>query len=344
MTTQTDATTGGSVQQYHAGDVVLECGATLADVRVAFQTFGRMESGRDVIVMPTYYTGTHRECGLMVGSGRALDPERHFIVIVNMLGNSESTSPSNAHPDIGGANFPLVSVGDNVRLQHQLLTQHLGVEQIALVVGWSMGAQQTFEWGARFPKMMRTILPICGSARTSRHNYVFLQGVKAALLADPNYDAGRYTQPPLTGLDAFGRVYCGWAYSQDFFRRHGYRDLGFESADELLQFWADDHKSWDANDLLAMLATWQHADISANATFNGDFERALNAIEARAIVMPCDRDLYFPPADSEYEVANMRNAELQVLRSDWGHIAGSPRFDPASKTVIDDAIWRLLEM
>ena len=328
---------------FEAGEIALQSGATLPRVRLAYQTLGTLSPARDnVVLIPTYYTGSHRECAQMAKPGRALDPGRHFIVIVNMLGNGISTSPSNTPAPHGGAGFPVVTVLDNVHLQHQLLTERLGIETVALVAGWSMGAQQAFQWGASYPGMVRAILPICGSARTSIHNYVFLQGVKAALVTDPEWADGHYRSAPRRGLEAFGRVYAGWAYSQAFFREGLYRDLGFDTADALLDDWARDHAAWDANNLLAMLATWEVADISANDTFGGDFDRALAAIEARAIVMPGATDLYFPPADSGYEVSRMPNAELRIIDSLWGHLAGSPIRDPASDAVIDAAIRDLL--
>ena len=205
-----------------------------------------------------------------------------------------------------------------------------------------MGAQQAFQWGVSYPAMMRGILALCGSARTAIHNHVFLQGVKSALTADPVWAGGFYHAPPRAGLEAFGRVYAGWAYSQAFFRNECYRDLGFDDADALLDFWAEDHAEWDANDLLAMLATWDAFDVSANEQFGGDFDAALGAIRARTIVMPGSSDRYFPPEDSAEEVRRIAGAELRVIESDWGHIAGSPVFDPASNGVIDAAIRDLL--
>lgn len=87
-------------------------------------------------------------------------------------------------------------------------------------------------------------------------------------------------------------------------------------------WWEPNFHAHDANNLLAMLATWQAADISADPRFDGDFEKALAAITAKAMVMPCRSDLYFPPEDSEIEVGHMGNAELRVIPSAWGHMAG----------------------
>jgi homoserine O-acetyltransferase len=120
----------------------------------------------------------------MIRSGRALDPDRYFIVVANMFSNGLSSSPSNTPPPLDRAAFPGVSLYENVTCQHRLVTEHLGIERINLVVGFSMGAQQAFHWNSLYSEMVATIAPFCGSARTSPHNYLFLDGVKAALLAD----------------------------------------------------------------------------------------------------------------------------------------------------------------
>ena len=190
----------------------------------------------------------------MVGAGRALDPERYFVVMPNMFGNGVSSSPSHHAPQ-RGADFPRVTVLDNVMCQRRLLEERWGIERVRLAFGWSMGAQQAYHFAALFPERVENLLAVCGSARTSPHNWVFLEGVKAALLADPEFCDGRYERPPLRGLAAFGRVYAGWAYSQEFFRAALYRELGYRDPAALLEGWAADHAAWDANDLLAMLFT-----------------------------------------------------------------------------------------
>jgi homoserine O-acetyltransferase len=258
-----------------------------------------------------------------------------------MFGNGVSSSPSN-HAEQRGADFPFVSVLDNAVAQQRLLRERFGVERVALALGWSMGAQQAYHHAALFPERVERLLVVCGSARTSAHNWVFLEGVKAALLADPDFDAGRYARPPLRGLAAFGRVYAGWAHSHAFFRDRLYAKLGHGSAESLLDGWARDHQSWDANDLLAMLATWQRADISDNSTYRGELERALGAIRARSIIMPARTDLYFHPDDSRHEVTCMPDATLRVIDSEWGHIAGGPDRNPTDTASVEAAIVDLL--
>src|SRR5439155_27052080 len=129
---------------------------------------------------------------------------------------------------------------------------------------------------------------------------------------------GWYQTPPVKGLRAFSRVYAGWAFSQDFFREQEYRKIGLASMEDTVRFLEGYFRRSDANDLLAMLSTWQRADISANAQFNGDVASALRAIQARAIVMPSETDLYFRVRDNQLEVELMPNAELRPIPSIWG--------------------------
>ena len=191
--------------------------------------------------------------------------------------------------------------------------------------------------------MVEAILPFCASARTSLHNFVFLEGVKAALTADQNWKDGRYDTPPETGLKAFGRVYAGWAFSQTFFREELFRTLGFETVEDFLQDWEKDHLKWDANNLLVKLKTWQTADISANPLYRGNFQCALSAILAKTIIISSSSDLYFPPEDNKIEVSQMQNAELRIYDSPWGHCVASPGNDPEFTRFLDSAISELLE-
>ena len=185
-----------------------------------------------------------------------------------------------------------MSLYDNVSSQHRLVTELFGIERIAMVVGWSMGAQQTYQWGALYPDMVERIAPICGSARTSRHNFVFLEGVKAALTADDAWNNGWYDSPPYKGLRAMGRVYAGWAVSQAFYREEVYLDIGYSSLEDyLVAFWEGRRLFSDANNFLAMLRTWQNADISLNDKYNGDFAAALGAITAKR---DCDAGAHRP--------------------------------------------------
>lgn len=328
---------------YDLGTVTLQSGESLPNAKLAYKTYGELNAAKNnVVVSPTFYTGTHYRNEGFFGHGRAIDPDRHFIVSINMFGNGLSSSPSNTPAPFDGPRFPKITLFDNVACQYRLLTEQLGVERIALVAGWSMAGCQSYQWGAQYPDRVDAILPFCASAKTSIHNWVFLEGVKAALTADAAFANGDYSKPPEKGLKAFGRVYAGWAFSQTFYREELFKKLGFNSAEELLLDWEQDHLNWDANDLLAKLWSWQQGDISANDLYHNDFHAALGSIKAKAILIPCSTDLYFPPQDNEIEAKHMPNAQLKVFDSPWGHCVASPGNEPKFHDFLDQCIEELL--
>ncbi len=330
-------------QLFHLKDFDLQSGVVLPDAQLAYQTYGELNASRsNVVLLPTFYTGTHWRNEGFFGTGRAIDPSRHFIVSVNLFGNGLSSSPSNTPAPFAAADFPHITFYDNIRAQHRLLTEALDISELALVTGWSMAGCQSFQWAAQYPDMVKAILPFCGSAKTSEHNIVFLEGVRAALTADGTFANGRYEKPPVRGLMAFGRVYAGWAFSQTFYREQLYRLQGFESAEALLQDWEQDHLNWDANDLLCKLKTWQRGDISANDLYQHDFEAALSAIKAKTIVIACDNDLYFTPEDNQLEITHIPNGELRVFESAWGHCVASPGNSAEFQAYLDQVIRELL--
>jgi homoserine O-acetyltransferase len=151
-----------------------------------------------------------------------------------------------------------------------------------------------------------------------------LEGVSAALKADHYFSGGRYLKPPEKGLRAFGRVYAGWAYSPAFFRKRLYRELGYDDLSAFLSAWEEEHLAWDANDLLAMLWTWSHADIGTLSGCGGDYRVGLARIRARTIVMPCAQDQYFTLEESRIEAVALKQAELRPIMSPYGHCAGAP--------------------
>ena len=321
-------------------DVRLDSGQTLPEVPLAYRVYGTLNDRRDnLVVFPTYFTGRAHSNAPFFGPGRALDPARHCILVPCLIGNGESLSPSNAPPALSAAAFPRITLRDNVRLQRALVDALFGVERIALVIGWSMGGCQAYEWALQEPHRVERLLPFCASARCSPTNRVFLEGVRAALRADAAWDGDTLTSVPERGLRAFGRVYAGWAYSAAFFDGAEYRALGFETLEALLDDWEADHLSWDARDLLCKLDTWARADISRNPVHDGDLDAALAAIPARAILMPCTTDAYFTPDLAQAEAARMPRAECRPFASVWGHCAATPgRPAPGFMEFLDTAI------
>jgi len=331
---------------FELGDLPLQKGGILPKARLAFKTYGSLARRRDnAILFPTWFSATHRNNEWLIGPGRALDPERYFIVCANLFGNGLSSSPSNTAAPFDRARFPRVTVLDNARAQHRLLREHLGIDRLALLIGRSMGAQVAFQFASWLPDAVGRLLALSGSAKTSPHNQVFIESVKATLMADGTWNGGEYSEPPAKGIVAVGRLYASWAMSQSFYREGLHLTHGVASLQDYLEkHWDRNFFHSDANDLLAMLETWKAADLSDNDRYARNWKEALAAITCPAIVMPCRTDLYFPPEDSAAAVAHMPRAELRIIESVWGHRAGSPNSSPVDIAFVEQAIRDLLAM
>lgn len=326
--------------QFNAGNVVLQSGITLRNATLAYQTYGTLNADKsNVILYMTSFSAHHIDMEWMVGPGKALDTNQYFVIIPNLFGNGLSSSPSNATEPFTGRYWPNMTILDNIRIQHRLLTEVFGITSLELALGWSMGGLQAYHWAGHYPAMVKRMLVTCGAAKCAPHNKVFLDGVRGALTADPAFQDGHFVARPERGLRAMGRVYASMAMSQTFYRNELWREAGCSSLEDyLLTSWEANFLKRDANNLLAHIWTWQHADISANETFHGDFHAALKAITAKALIMPGATDLYFQVEDNRLEVEQMRDARLLVIPSQWGHRAGLPLANPVDAAFISAAI------
>src|SRR5215472_15903000 len=262
---------------FSLGDFEVERGGAIADARLVWQSHGTLNQSRDnVIVYPCSYTATHEDLAWLIGPDGVLDPTRWFIVIPDMFSNGLSSSAATS-PGYPG-----------------------GVTMVAAAYGFSMGAGQSYHWAALYPEMVERAIIVCGSARTSVHNKVFLSGLLRTLEAAPEYQGdGRFTAEPVAALRAFGHIYAGWGLSQDFYRERLYETApGIPDLATFLKTeWEAGFAELRAANIYAQAITWSEADISANHRFGGDLAAALAAITARVLLMPGATDLYFRVAD-----------------------------------------------
>ena len=243
-----------------------------------------------------------------------------------MFCNGVSSSPSNTIEPLNGPNFPLITIQDNVIAQHNLVTNLFGIEKIKLVVGWSMGGQQAYQWATQYPNMVENIAAMCAHAKTSGHTHVFLEGMYAALTSDLNWNEGNYKEQPNAGKTTMAMAWAGWALGQNWFREKLYLNDGYKSPQEVLdKLWKTIYYKRDANDLLAMIRTWQEHDISNNEKYNGNIEEALSSIKANVVLMPGINDLYFPPEENKEELKSLKNGKLEIIPSNYGHYAGAAK-------------------
>jgi homoserine O-acetyltransferase len=308
------------------GDLPLQSGAVLSGAMLSWKTHGTLSAAKDnVVLYPTSYGARHPDLEWLIGPDGVLDPGQWFIVQADMFSNGLSSSPSTT-PDWPG----LVTAWDNVHAQRRLLREQWGIEHLHAVYGWSMGAQQAYHWGAIFPDAVSRIVVNCGSARTAPHNQVFLRGLMAILEAAPEHlGDGRFGAQPAAALRAFGRIYAGWAMSQDWYRAGLHLAGGAPDLDHYLRTeWEDRYAGRPAADLYWQLRCWDAGDISRDPRYGDDLARALAAIQARVLLLPGDHDLYFRVADNAAELPHLRHAALRPIPSIWGHRAGNPAANP----------------
>src|SRR5690606_22731735 len=201
----------GPEQDDDLGDFEVEEGGRIPDCKLVYATHRELnEQKNNVILIPTWFSGTSKDYEPYIGEGRALDPTKYFIVIINQIGNGLSSSPHNSPAPISMANFPNVRIGDDVRAQHQFLTEKYGIDEIALVVGGSMGAQQTYEWAVRYPDMVKRASPIAGTAKNTTHDFIFTDTLMEAITSDPGWNHGNY-QSCTEVVDGLNRHAKIWA-------------------------------------------------------------------------------------------------------------------------------------
>jgi homoserine O-acetyltransferase len=324
------------------GDFRLESGITLPKAQLAYATFGALNAARDnAILLPSWYGSDHHGYDFLIGPGRALDPATYFLVATEMFANGFSSSPSNTPAPFAGPDFPAIAVRDNVEAARRLLTSELGVTRVRAIVGFSMGAQQAFQWAVSHPDFAAAIVPYCGTAKTYPHGIVRLEGAISALTADAAYADGRYTSPPTRGLAAWSRHWAGWVWSQEWWRRELFRPQ-WSTVDEVLAARTARDAARDANNLIAQARTWQRHNVGDTPGFGGDHERALRSIRARVLYMPCETDLYFPIGDFRHESQFITRVTLTPIPSLWGHSAGSGG-NPDDNEFINTQVRQFLE-
>jgi len=333
----------GPFDVFEAGDLDLESGGKLRGLKLAYATFGALNADKsNAILFPTWYSGTTKILEqAYVGPGRALDPEKYFIILVNQIGNGLSSSPSNTPAPFNAAAFPKISIGDDVRAQYKLVTEHFGITRLALVLGGSMGAQQSFEWAARYPDAVARVAPIAGTARETAHNRLLAQTFIEAIANDRAFDDGWYAPGAVhRGLRAHARVFAASGFSQKLFNTRGWAGLGFTDTEDFIAGFVENHfLPQDPNNLILLARKWRDADVSRLA--GGDLAAALGRIKAKTAVIAIDEDVFFPPEDIAAEQRLIPGSALKRVSSIWGHLALFG-VDPDWSRAVDQILTGLL--
>jgi homoserine O-acetyltransferase len=312
--------------EFVIADFHTEGGAVLPHARITYGTYGQLNAaGDNAVLLPSHYMADLHGYEWLIGPGKALDPSKLFLITTELFGNGRSSSPSNTPEPLHGPRFPAMTIRDNVNAVHAMLTEQLHVRHLRAVIGFSMGAQQAFQWAVSYPDFMDRIVATAGTAKTYGHGIVRLEGQIAALTADPAFQGGDYKVQPETGIAAFGMVWAGWLYSQEWWRLGLWKTTVPEGApfDQAVNEFKTMFKGTDANDLILQCRTWESNDVGNTPPFAGDVEAALRSIRVPVLYMPSATDLYFPLTDAHYEAGFLRHGQLVPIPSLWGHPAGA---------------------
>jgi homoserine O-acetyltransferase len=306
----------------------LESGVTLPRAIVVYGTYGTLNAAKDnAVLLPSHYMAQSDGYDWLIGEGRALDPRRHFLIMTELFGNGRSSSPSNTPEPFHGPRFPVTTIRDNVEAVRRLLEDGLGVHHLRAVVGFSMGAEQAFQWAVSHSKFVDRIVATAGTARCWPHGVVRLDGQIRAITTDPAFQDGNYTNQPARGIATTGIVWLAWLYSQEWWKRELWKKTEPAAANlTLAQYIEKQGKEFfaglDANDLILQMRTWQTHDVGTTPGFEGSTEKALRSIPIPVLYMPSETDLYFPLGDARQESKWIRKVTLAPIPSLWGHPAG----------------------
>jgi homoserine O-acetyltransferase len=237
-----------------------------------------------------------------------------------------------------------MTIRDNVFAVHELLTRGLHVTHLRALIGFSMGAEQAFQWAVSYPDFTDKIVATSGTAKCWPHGVVRLESQIISITNDPDFKNGDYTTQPARGLENFGMVWAAWLYSQEWWRKELWKEGSPPGTtfDSVLKRFHHFIPGADANNLILQCRTWEKHDVGGTPGFAGDTEKALGSIRAPLLYMPSETDLYFPVEDARYEAGFIPKVIFKPIPSLWGHTAGAAS-NPADAKFLNEKIEEFLK-
>lgn len=309
----------------------LERGEVLTGVQVAYRTWGKLNlEGDNGVLICHALTGSADADDWwegLLGSKKALDSDRNFIVCSNILGSCYGTTGATSiNPQTGiryGGSFPAITIRDMVHLQAALI-KYLGIQSLQLVIGGSLGGMQVLEWALLYPEIVQAIALIATSGRHSAWCIGLSEAQRQAIYADPNWLGGDYTseQPPNQGL-AVARMmamsaYRSWqTFTERFGRQYDASADQFAIASYLQHHGQKLVQRFDANTYITLTKAMDSHDIAQGQ----DYKSILQSIKQPALVVAIDSDILYPPIEQQELADLIPNAQLGLLKSIHGHDA-----------------------
>ena len=303
-----------SEQQFASlGDLPLESGEILQDVRIGYRIAGTLNADKsNIIVFPTWFsgsTGNLIQYGL-VGPGLLADTGRYYVIVIDSLANGVSSSPSNSQKQ-AGAGFPGISIDDMVTSQHLLLTQHLGIEHVRAVMGVSMGGMQAFQWMGQYPGFMDKAIPIDGSPRMTSYDLLQFQ---THLQVIEMLQAAAVSNREITRHLASLNMLTLW--TPDYF----VENIPREKLPQMISESEQGYARLDANDYAAQLRAMIGHDVYAQDTAGQP--GYAESVRADVLVVGVAQDHMVNPIPGKKLAATLNARHLEV-QSNCGHIGSS---------------------
>jgi homoserine O-acetyltransferase len=295
------------------GDLKLESGSVIKDCRIGYRAYGHLNAAKtNTILFPTWYGGTSKDIEVSIAPWRVIDTTKYYLLIVDALGNSVSSSPSNSVKQ-HGIDFPFFSIRDMVESQHQMLTKNMGINHLRAVMGISMGGFQTFQWAVSYPDFMDVLVPIVGSPQISSYDLMLYNTFAKAIEVDTGYNHGRYTHNPRIPV---AKMILELSVATPANRvKTMPRDAVLPWMHQIETMM---DKDWNNQYYQMKAAVGQ--DISKS--FNGSLKDAAAHIKAKMLIVTSKQDLLVNPAPA-IEFSKLLPAKLIVLDSESGHLAGN---------------------
>jgi len=332
------------METFDLGDFHLVSGVTLPNAKLAYKTIGTLNEAKDnAILFPNFLGGVPEALEGWIGEGRPLDPGKYFFILPMHFGLTPSSSPSNTPPPFDRGAFPSVHIADDVIAQQRLLTEALGIQELQLILGWSVGALQTYEWAVRFPGMVKRMASIAGAPKPSPWTRLWLfTALEEPLTSDPAWNNGFYAdaQAVAAGARRQGHATALTLPPHGFYSetKATWRTLGFTSVDDFVsRFWEAFWLPKDPNDVITQARKARMADPAAG----GDLAEALGRITARAYVVAFTGDPMFPPEECRLDAKRIPNAQYREIKSDFGHLA-TFALSQQDVQALDDVLRELL--
>ena len=330
-------------QLYSEGDLKLESGEVIKDFSISYVTHGTLNANKsNAILMVTAISGNHHRLDFMIGPGKALDPDKYFIICTDAIGNGLTTSPSNSKAQPRMA-FPKFAIRDMVESQYRLLKEKLGIDHVVAVVGPSMGGMQTLQWGVSHPDFMDALVAMVPLTRTPGWTVAVLEASRKAIMEDPAWKDGNYDAPPEKGVRLWRDILNLLAartpdmYSAQF--KNGMDALTWMEAQETAAM-----KAFDANDWIYQTWAYERHDVGTTPGFDGDTAKALASIKAKTLILTGTKDLLNPEIEPSEMGKNIPGVTMKTISPGTvtGH-ASAGGFMPADVDFLNREVGAFLD-